>query len=160
MSGIIIDKMTPTKQIGVIKKGNCIMTYNEAKLRIARDFINRYVEWLGDRNNDEMSNMDYAHKYGWSKISFGETKPKQMKNNQSTIIWFQSHIYCGHYIDEWSKMGIDKQVVYQLHKEGFFSYDYCSSYKARMLGRTDFYYINQTKAKELYRLYKDGFFNT
>lgn len=128
------------------------MTINEAKMQIAKEFISKYTEWLDDYNNREMTDRDYGWKYGWCR---GD---KAMKDTQKSMLWFQSHIYSGRYLRGWKEAGIDPSVVYELHRAGFFSYDYCSSHQARMLGKTDFYYINQNKAKEIYKAYKNGFF--
>lgn len=128
------------------------MEIKDAKMHIAKDFISKYIEWLNDHNNHEMSDRDYGKKYGWGKSA------DDMKDTQKSLLWFQSHIFSGRYIWGWKETGIDKAMVYELHRAGFLSYDYCSSHKARMLGKTDFYYISQNKAKEIYKAYKDGFF--
>lgn len=128
------------------------MTTGEAKMQIAREFISKYAEWLEDHNNPEMSDRDYGRKYGWGKSD------TEMKDTQKSLIWFQSHIFSGRYIGGWEDIGIDKATIFELHRSGFLSYDYCSSHKARMLGKTDFYYINQAKAKEIYKAHKNGFF--
>lgn len=126
------------------------MTVNEAKMQIAREFIDKYVEWMTDHNNDEMSDKDYGWKYGWGKHK------EPFKDNQKAVIYFQRHIFNGKYLNQWKADGINP---FELHKAGFLSYDYCTSHKARILGKTDFFYINQNKAKEIYKAYKDGFFN-
>jgi hypothetical protein len=124
----------------------------EAKLKIAKEFISKYIEWLNDHNNPEMSDRDYGRKYGWGRF------PSEKKDTQKTMLWFQSHIYSGKYTWEWKESGFDRELIHELHRYGFLSYDYCTSHKARMLGKTDFYYISQNKAKEIYKAYKDGFF--
>lgn len=129
------------------------MTLASAKMTIAEDFITKYIEWLNDHNNPEMSDREYGKKYGWGKHD------SEMKDTQKSMLWFQSHVFRGRYIWAWKEVGIDKETVYELHRIGFLSYDYCTSYKARMLGKTDFYYINQNKAKEIYKAYKKGFFS-
>lgn len=129
------------------------MMIKEIKLQIAEEFIDKYVEWLNDHNSREMTDREYGRKYGWGKSS------TELKDTQKTMIWFHGHIFSGKYIWEWKKAGIDLQTLVALHREGFLSYDYCSSSRARMLGKTDFYYISQNKAKEIYRAYKNGFFS-
>ena len=126
------------------------MTVNEAKLQIAREFIDKYVEWMTDHNNPEMSDRDYSWKYGWGRHS------EPVKDTQKSMLWFQGHVFNGKYLNQWKADGINP---FELHKAGFLSYDYCTSHKARMLGKTDFFYINQNKAKEIYKAYKNGFFN-
>lgn len=125
------------------------MEIKEAKLKIASEFITKYLEWLHDHNNAELSNGDYGRKYGWGKF------PDPLKNTQKSMLWFQGHIFSGKYVQQWRADGIEP---FELHRDGFLSYDYCSSWKARQLGKTDFFYINQNKAKEIYKAYKDGFF--
>lgn len=129
------------------------MTTNEAKMKIAKEFITKYIEWLNDYNNPEMSDKDFGWKYGWRRSA------SEMKDTQKSMLLFQSHVFSGRYIWAWKEVGIDKETVYELRRIGFLSYDYYTSYEARMLGKTDFYYINQNKAKEIYKAYKNGFFN-
>ena len=124
------------------------MTTTEAIETISKDFMNRYLTWIEDHNSSDMTDYEYGRKYGWGK---GQ---QPIKDNQKSLIWFQGHIYSGRYLNGWSEIGIDRNTIYQLHKEGFLSYDYYSSYKARMTGKTDFYYLNQIKVKEIYKLYK------
>ena len=126
----------------------------EAKLKIAKEFISKYLEWLADYNDKEMTDLDYGRKYGWRR----NHSIKTMKDTQKALIWFQSHIFSGRYLDGWTDAGIDRNTVYALHRNGFFSYDSYSSYKARMLGKCDFYYLSRTKGKEIYKAYKNGFF--
>ena len=126
------------------------MTVNEAKMQIAREFIDKYVEWMTDHNNPEMSDRDYGWKYGYGKHK------EPFKDTQKAVIYFQRYIFSGKYLNQWKADGINP---FELHKAGFLSYDYCTSHKARILGKTDFFYINQNKAKEIYKAYKDGFFN-
>lgn len=125
------------------------MEVKEAKRKIATEFVAKYIEWLTDHNNPELSDRDYGWKYGWGRA----TEP--MKDTQKSMLWFHGHVFNGKYLNQWKAEGINP---FELHKDGFFSYDYCSSWKARQLGKTDFFYINQNKAKEIYRAYKNGFF--
>lgn len=127
------------------------MTVNEAKLKIATEFIGKYVEWLNDYNNKDMTDKEYGRKYGWGRSL------EQMKDTQKSLIWFQSHIFSGRYNYEWKEIGID---YFELYRIGFLSYDNLWGSKARMLGKTDWYYINQKKAKEIYKAYKNGFFES
>ncbi len=126
---------------------------NEIKVKIAKDFISKYTEWMNDYNDPGMSDKDYSWKYGWGKTDSG------MKDTQKSMLWFHGHIFNGRYISGWKKeFGLELRTLVDLHRDGFLSYDYCSSHRARMLGKTDFYYINQKKAKEIYKAYKNGFF--
>lgn len=129
------------------------MEIKEAKLRIATEFIAKYREWLDDYNNPEISDRDLGWKYGWRRSA------ETLKDTQKTMLWFQGHIFSGKYILQWKKDGIDLQTLVELNRSGFLSYDFCSSHRARMLGKTDFYYISQKTAKEIYKAYKNGFFD-
>ena len=129
------------------------MEIREAKMQIAKEFISKYTEWLNDYNNPEMLEREYGKKYGWGKDTV------EMKDTQKSMLWFQSHVFSGKYISNWKNDGIDLPTLVELHRSGFLSYDYCSSHRARMLGKTDFYYSNQAKAKEIYKAYKNGFFH-
>ena len=128
------------------------MEIKEAKLKIATEFINKYCEWLNDYNNPEMSDSQYGWKYGWLRSA------ETVKDTQKSLLWFQSHVFCGKYIQQWQKDGIDLQMLVALNRSGFLSYDFCSSSHARVMGKTDFYYISQNKAKGIYKAYKNGFF--
>lgn len=128
------------------------MEIKEAKLKIATEFINRYREWLSDYNNSEMSDRDYGWKYGWRRTA------ETVKDTQKSMLWFLGHVFSGKYIRQWANDGIDIQTLVALNRSGFLSYDCCTSHHARMLGKTDFYYINQNKAKEIYKAYKNNSF--
>jgi hypothetical protein len=125
------------------------MTTNQAKLQIAKEFVNKYIEWLTDHNNQEMTDSEFGRKYGYGKYA------EPVKDTQKMMLWFHGHIFNGKYLQQWRAEGIEP---FDLHREGFLSYDYCTSHKARVLGKTDFFYINQNKAKEIYKAYKSGFF--
>ena len=130
------------------------MTFDEAKKNIAKEFISKYLEWIADYNNTELTVSDYGRKYGYSRSE--ETKTQN--DTQAILVWFQANIYSGKYIGGWERAGYEKSMIYNLHQMGFLSYQYYSNYQARQTGRSDFYYINQAKAKEIYKAYKNGFF--
>jgi len=130
------------------------MTFDEAKKSIAKEFISKYLEWIADYNNTELTASDYGRKYGYSRSE--ETKTQ--KDTQANLVWFQANIYSGKYIGGWERVGYEKSMIYNLHQMGFLSYQYYSNYQARQTGHSDFYYINQAKAKEIYKAYKNGFF--
>lgn len=125
------------------------MDIKEAKLKIASEFISKYLEWMNDHNNADLSDREYGRKYGWGRSE------EPVKDTQKSMLWFQGHIFSGKYVKQWRADGIEP---FDLHRAGFLSYDYCSSWKARQLGKTDFFYINQNKAKEIYKAYRNGFF--
>lgn len=125
------------------------MNIQEAMTQIAKEFISKYTEWLNDHNNADMSDREYGRKYGWGKFE------EPVKDTQKTMLWFLGHIFHGKYLHQWKADGIDP---FELYRCGFLSYDCCTSHKARILGKTDFFYINQAKAKEIYKAYKSGTF--
>ena len=125
------------------------MNIQEVMMQIAKEFISKYTEWLNDHNDADLTDGEYGRKYGWYKSA------EPVKDTQKTMLWFHGHIFNGKYLSQWKADGIDP---IELHRIGFLSYDYCTSHKARILGKTDFYYINQNKAKEIYNAYKSGTF--
>ena len=122
------------------------MNKEEAIQRIKEDFMNRYYTWMKDY--EEMPEKDYARKYGWYKGEAGK------KDNLKNVASFQKYIFQGRYIGGWVKEGYSREIIWELHRDGFLSYDYCTSYQARVTGRADFYYISQKTAKEIYKEYK------
>lgn len=125
------------------------MTINEAKMAIASEFISKYREFLSDL--ETLDDKEQGRKYGYSFNI-------ESKDIQKTMLTFQQYVFSGRYLPGWVKAGFDKQMIWELHRIGFLSHDYNSNWQARQLGQTDFYYINQAKAKEIYRAYKKGFF--
>ena len=125
------------------------MTTEEARVKIEQEFINKFYEFISDANEKEINDRDFGWKYGY--VLTETTKKKFSKDTQSNLMWFQSHIFCGKYLQQWKEDGINP---IELHRIGFLSYDYCSSHKARMLRKTDFYYISQATAKEIYKAHK------
>lgn len=130
------------------------MTRDEAKKAIAKEFIDKFQEWLADYNNAELAGGDYGRKYGYDRSA----QTQEMKDTQTNLLWFQSNIYSGKFIGGWERTGYSRAVIYELHQIGFLSYQYYSNWQARQTGRSDYYYINQSKAKEIYKAYKDGYF--
>lgn len=76
------------------------------------------------------------------------------KDTMKNLIWFQQHIFTGRYLPMWVEEGYTKNVIWDLNNEGFLSYQMYSSGMARASNRTDWYYIPQRTAKEIYREYK------
>jgi hypothetical protein len=124
------------------------MEIKEAKLKIATEFITKYREWLSDYNNPDMSDHDFGWKYGWRRSE------KAAKDLQKSMLWFHGHIFSGKYLNQWKADGIDLETLKELNRQGFLSYDCCTSNRARMLGKVDFWYINQNTAKAIYKEYK------
>ena len=125
------------------------MTIEETRVKIEQEFMNRFYEFINDVNEKEINDRDFGWKYGY--VLTESMKKKFSKGTQSNLMWFQSHIFSGKYLQQWKADGINP---IELHRIGFLSYDYCSSHKARMLGKTDFYYISQATAKEIYKAHK------
>lgn len=38
-------------------------------MQIAQEFIGKYIEWLNDHNNADLTDREYGNKYGWGKFS-------------------------------------------------------------------------------------------
>lgn len=120
------------------------MTTTEARAKISEEFMSRYFEWLKDY--EEMADMDYGRKYGWQR------NPEiEAKDNMKSLIRFQKYMFSGRWLQEWEKAGYDRKTIWDLNREGFLSYQMYSNWNARASGRTDFYYISQKTAKEIYK---------
>lgn len=126
------------------------MTINEAKMAIASEFIGKYREFLVDL--ETLDAKEQGRKYGYSFNI-------ECKDTQKTMLSFQKYVFSGRWLPAWVKAGFDKKMIWELHRIGFLAHDSSSNWQDRQLGHTDFYYINQAKAKEIYRAYKNGFFD-
>ena len=124
------------------------MTTAEAKQAIKDEFIKRFYEWLDDEKN--LSDNDFGRKYGWGR---GENSSLH-KDNLKGVACFQKYFFQGRYIQGWEKVGYDRRAIWQLNHEGFLSYQYYSNSQAKALGRTEFYYISQKTAKEIFKEWK------
>lgn len=120
----------------------------EAKERIAKEFIEGFYQWLEDEKT--MPDREYAKKYGWGK---GEEHPK---DNFNGVKVYLEYIFNGRWIQNWEKAGYDKYVICRLQHEGFLSRKEYTNWKSRQLGETDFYYIPQKTAREIYKTYKQN----
>jgi len=127
------------------------MELKEAKMQIAKDFINKYYAFLDDIKT--MESREFGRKYGWGLESI-KNSTKNGKDTQKSLIKFQSLIYSGHWLPEWEREGYPKQLIWDLNKAGFLSYQMYSNCNARATGRTDFYYISQEKAKAIHKYFK------
>ena len=124
------------------------MTAAEAKERICREFLDTYREWFSDRL--DLTDMEYGRKYGWQKSE----RLMSLKDNLQAVTFFQQYIFTGRWLPAWEKAGYDRRVIWELSNEGFLSYKYYSNWQARHTGRTDFYYLSQKTAKEIYKAAK------
>lgn len=123
------------------------MTTTEARARISEEFMSRFHEWLDDYA--EMPDMEYGRKYGWAK-----NPEVEAKNDMKSLIRFQKYIFSGLWDYQWVKLGYEQRTLWELKKEGFLSYQMYSNWEARATGKTDFYYISQKTAKEIYKASK------
>lgn len=118
----------------------------ETLARIEREFIERYYGW--HRDIAEMDDRDFGFKYGWSK-------PRtEVKDNLSGVVAFLKHGWAGRWMPGWEKAGYDKFVLWELVRKGFLSCQEYSNWEARHTGRTEWVYISQARAKEIYKAYK------
>ena len=123
------------------------MTTTEARARISEEFMSRFHEWLGDYA--EMPEREYARKYG-----YGKNHEIEARNDMKSLIRFQKYIFQGFYDYQWVKLGYEKHTLWELKKDGFLSYQMYSNWEARATGKTDFYYISQKTAKEIFKTSK------
>ena len=125
------------------------MTTNESKEMICKEFMDKYREWLSDYA--DLNDHDYGWKYGWQK------NPNiQHKDNLKAVTYFQKYIFSGRWLPDWVKVGYDKSAIWELHNEGFLSYSYWSNWQARATGHTDFYYLSQKSAREIWKANKNA----
>lgn len=120
------------------------MTVAEAKEKITAEFIGKFYKWLHDLN--ELSEKEY-----WDE-GYNIRPLKAMKDNQKSLIYFQSSIFSGRWITKWKQLGYDNDILLKLEAEGFLSHQhYWNRYKHP---DTDFFYISQQTAKEIYKANK------
>lgn len=129
------------------------MTKQEAREKISAEFISRYDEFRSDAKASGTEWNVFGKKYG-IYFSSQEVANSRSKDTLKNLNWFQQNIFNGHWIQDWEKAGFDRRVIYQLHQDGFLSYNYWSNWHARATGHTDFYYISQKVAKEIYNEHK------
>lgn len=125
------------------------MTTAEARAKISEEFMSKFYEWLKDY--EEMPYRDYGWKYGWQK-----NPEVEAKDNIKSLVRFQKYIFSGRWEPEWVRAGYDRNTIWELHREGFLSYQMYSNWNARATGKTDFYYISQKTAKEIYKASKQS----
>ena len=124
-----------------------------AKEKIAAEFMSRYNEFRADVAKYGET-VEFGRKYG---IFFQdkETAEKYGKDTQKNLCYFQQRIFTGRWLPEWERAGYDRQVIWQLAVDGFLSYQEYSNWMARHTGKTQFYYISQRIAKEIYKAAKE-----
>lgn len=122
------------------------MTTIEAKEKISRELMDSFNEWLKDW--DEMTDYDFMRKYTYGK---GKEKPKY---NFEALKVFMDYEFGGRYLPGWVKEGYPREVIIQLRNEKWLSYQEYSNWHARATGRTDWFFISQRTAKEIWKQYK------
>lgn len=131
------------------------MTFDEAKAKIEKEFIDRYYEFLEDVNTMDLMDLS-RNGFGWKYGILGGENFKALhgKDTQKNMLWFQTHIFSGRWSYAWEEAGYDRKMIWALHRDGFLSLQYYTNGRARATGKTDFYYINQANAKVIYKKYK------
>lgn len=119
------------------------MTTTEAREAIKKEFMDGFYEWLKDEA--EMPDDEYGRKYGWGK---GTTKHK---DNFDGVKVYMEYVFAGRYLPGWERAGYSREVIYELHREGFLSYKWYQSYQARIRGKSDWYFISQKVARQIYK---------
>lgn len=117
------------------------MTTKEAKEKIKAHFMEVYYEWMQDRV--DLNDHDYGWKYGFQKSE----KLMALKDNLTAVTYCQKYINsCYWDVDRWEKFGINRQIVWELAREGWLSEQ---MYWKR--GKKTVYYLSQQKAKEIWK---------
>ena len=122
------------------------MTTAEAKEMIKKELMDGFHEWL--RDEQEMPDFEYGKKYGWGKGAVAH------KDNFKSLNVYMEYQFGGRYLPGWVKAGYDKETIWALYHEGFLSYKNYSNWNARARGMTDWFFITQKVAREIYREYK------
>jgi len=122
------------------------MTTMEAKEMISRELMDSFREWISDF--DVLSDYDFARKYTYGK---GKEKPKY---TFEYLKHFMDYEFGGRWLPHWIKEGYPREVIWDLHREAWLSYQEYSNWHARATGRTEWYYISQRTAREIWKAYK------
>ena len=129
------------------------MTIEEARKKIEQEFIDRYYQFLEDMRATKPDDREFGKKYGFFFVDPERVK-KFSKDNQATLLYFQTNVFNGRWAQKWNAEGIDNSTLWSLKQSGFLSYSYYSNWNARATGRQEFYYISQATAKEIYKANK------
>lgn len=122
------------------------MTTIEAKGKISLELMDSFREWL--RDWDELTDSEFGTKYNYGK---GQIKTKY---NFEGLKHFMDYEFCGRWLPHWIKEGYPREVIWDLHREKWLSFQEYSNWHARATGRTAFYYISQRTAREIWKEYK------
>lgn len=119
----------------------------KAKEKISSEFINRYNDFMRDLPNGDT--IEFGRKYGIRLTEEGIQE--HSKDNLKNVSWFQQWIFSGRWLPEWEREGFNRYQIWALNKQGFLSHQEYSNWNARATGKTDYYYISQKIAKEIYK---------
>lgn len=121
------------------------MTKAEVQTAIKKEFMERYEQWMIDRF--DLNDHDYGWKYGWCKSE----NLMNLKDSIKAVTIFQKYIFSGKYMQTWEKEGYTRHELWELVRDGWLSEDYSCSSKAIREGKTNFIYLSQRVAKEVWR---------
>ena len=124
------------------------MTTIEAKEKISQELMDAFREWIQDW--DEMPNDELGQKYGYGK---GTSRPKWTFDG---LKHYMDLVFGGRYMPGWIKAGYPKEVIWDLGRDGFLSYKCYTNWQARHTGRTEWYYIPQRTAREIWKANKNA----
>ena len=144
------NKVISTEQAKALARSLNNMKDAEARWRISKEFIEGFYQWIDDEKT--MPDREYAKKYGCGK---GEI---QHEDNFKGVKVYLEFIFNGRWLKDWEKAGYDKHVIWRLKDKGFLRLKEYSNWMARQLRETDFYYIPQSSAREIYRAFKQKLF--
>ena len=116
------------------------MTAVEAKEVIKEEFMERYKEWLKDIA--ELNDHDFGWKYGWQK---SERTRLALKDNLNGVVQFQKYFYPIRKAESFKALGIEKEVIWELVKEGWLSE------KIGYWKNPSRYFVRQEIAKQIWK---------
>lgn len=116
------------------------MTNEEAKVIIKDYVMNKYSTWMQDMT--DLTDKEFGYKYGWSK-------PKSFPNYKDSIkavTDFQKYFFDGATAEGWEKIGVDRQTVWSLKREGWLS-----EWQSWKSNSKTVYFLTQQRMKEIWR---------
>lgn len=123
-----------------------------AKEAIAKEFIDSYYEFLEEVRSGKSQTIEFGRKYGFTLTDEGVKD--RSKDSAKTLVWFQSRVFSGRWLQDWEAVGYSRYLIWELYKQGFLSNKEYYNWNARATGRTSFYYVSQKVAKEIYKASK------
>lgn len=120
---------------------------NEAKEKISKIFMDKFYEFIDDVKNTRGDEKDFAWKYGFTiRPEFVE---KWTKNTMTNATKFASQVFDGGTIDFWTNNGFEKEMIWELVKEGFLS-----EFTGWRSNSKTFYFLSQDTIKKIFKMYK------